>query len=128
MTAKEEKFCLDVSSGMTLSDAYRDAYNAENMKDKTINNRAYELSLKGEIKGRIEQLREEAKNDRIMSTIQKKELLTQWILEAESSKADRLKALDILNKMDGEYITRIEGKMNVSYEESLKEVADSDEY
>ena len=128
MTAKEEKFCLDVSSGMTLSDAYRDAYNTKNMKDKTINNRAYELSLKGEIKGRIEQLREEAKNDSIICTIQKKELLTQWILDAESSKADRLKALDILNKMDGEYITKIEGKMNVSYEDSLKEVADSDEY
>ena len=34
LTAKEEKFCLNVASGMTLTDAYKNSYNAENMLDK----------------------------------------------------------------------------------------------
>ena len=40
----------------------------------------------------------------------------------------KIKAIDTLNKMSGEYITKVEGNMNISYEDSLKEVADTDEY
>jgi hypothetical protein len=49
-------------------------------------------------------------------------------LEKEADITTKIKAIDTLNKMSGEYITKVEGNMNLSYEESLREVADKDEY
>ena len=39
-----------------------------------------------------------------------------------------MKAIDILNKMDGQYVTKLEGNIGLSYEEALKKVSDTDEY
>ena len=127
LTAKEEKFSVNVATGMTLTDAYKNAYNAENMKDETIYVKACELAKKDKIKVRIEQLRNEASNEAILNTIQKKLVLTN-IIKSSNSDNDRMKAIDILNKMDGEYVTKIVGNVDVSYESKIKEVVDTDEY
>jgi len=42
--------------------------------------------------------------------------------------SDRLKALDMLNKMDGQYTTKIEGNLGITYEEAIKQVSGNDEY
>lgn len=60
LTSKQEKFIECVVSGMTYSDAYRAAYNCARMKPETVNNKAWELSRKGEIAARIEKARAEA--------------------------------------------------------------------
>lgn len=60
LTPKQEKFIQGVVSGMTYSDAYRAAYNCARMKPETVNNKAWELSRKGEIAARIEKARAEA--------------------------------------------------------------------
>lgn len=115
LTAKEESFCNDVASGMTLTDAYKDSYNAENMSDKTINEKASLLAKKDKVRTRIDELREKASNKTIMNTIQRKEWLTKLIMQDEkASKTDKLKALDILNKMDGEYVTKIQGEVELA--------------
>ena len=48
-----------------------------------------------------------------MSAIERKEWLTKMIAEQSNNNNDRLKALDILNKMDGTYITKIEGDITM---------------
>ena len=48
--------------------------------------------------------------------------------EREADIDDKIKAIDTLNKMSGVYVTRLDGSLNVSYEDSLRKVADSDEY
>lgn len=58
LTDQQEKFCKAVVSGLSLSDAYRKAYKAGNMKAATINKRASELMCKGDITGRVDTLRE----------------------------------------------------------------------
>ncbi len=58
LTPKREKFCQAIASGKTQADAYREAFNASKMKDSTIHKRASELMANGEIKGRVETLRE----------------------------------------------------------------------
>lgn len=128
LTAKEEKFCNNVASGMTLTDAYKDSYDTENMTDKSINELACRLAKKVKIRSRIEDLREKAQNKAIMSAVKRKEWLTQQIEDLSNNLGDRLKAIDILNKMSGEYITKVQGDVNLSYESTLKEVADEDEY
>ena len=58
LTPKQEKFCQNVAvKSMTYSDAYRDAYNAENMKDSTINRKAYEVVENGNVSARIDVLK-----------------------------------------------------------------------
>lgn len=112
LTAKEEKFCINVFSGMTYTDAYRDAYDSENMSDKTINEKASLMAKKDKIRTRIQQLRSEANSDKILSAIQRKEILTDIVLNRDNDDS-RMKAIDILNKMDGEYITKIEGDIGI---------------
>lgn len=113
---------------MTLTDAYKDSYDTENMTDKSINELACRLAKKVKIRSRIEDLREKAQNKAIMSAVKRKEWLTQQIEDLSNNLGDRLKAIDILNKMSGEYITKVQGDVNLSYESTLKEVADEDEY
>ena len=128
LTDKQEKFCINVASGMTLCDAYKSSYDAENMKDDTIYSKACLLAKEDKIRTRINQLRKETRKDTIMTTIQRKEWLTRMLNDNEATRNEKLKALDILNKMDGEYITKIEGNMNLSYEDKLKEIVDANEY
>ena len=53
MTSKQERFAqLYVETG-NASEAYRRVYSTKNMKDATINKRASELKLHGEVSGRI---------------------------------------------------------------------------
>lgn len=111
LTAKEEKFCINVFSGMTLTDAYKDAYNTENMLDKTINEKASVLAKKDKIRARIQQLRDEANTDKIISAIRRKEILTE-IVNTETNVDSKMKAIDLLNKMDGEYIQKIQADVD----------------
>ena len=57
LTAKQELFCEEVVSGNTQADAYRTAYSAQDMLDKTIWVKASELMANGKVTGRIEELR-----------------------------------------------------------------------
>lgn len=60
LTAKQEKFCQGVAKGLTYSDAYREAYDAENMKTETINRKAKELIDNGKVAARIDKLKQRA--------------------------------------------------------------------
>ena len=66
LTAKEEKFCVEVASGVddkgfpiSQSEAYRRSYNAENMKYESVNEKASVLMAKDKIKSRVQELRGE---------------------------------------------------------------------
>lgn len=61
LTIKQDKFCrayVTTAEG-NASEAYRTAYNAENMKNATIHKRSKELMHNGKITARIEQLKAE---------------------------------------------------------------------
>lgn len=61
---KHEKFCQVWFECGNKSEAYRQSHpNAANWKDATIHKRASELSLQGEIQGRLDQLKEKALKD-----------------------------------------------------------------
>lgn len=57
LTAKQEKFALEIIKGANQADAYRTAYSAGKMKDKTIWKRSSELMADGEVAGRVDELR-----------------------------------------------------------------------
>jgi phage terminase small subunit len=57
LTQKQELFCITYIKIGNASESYRQAYNASNMKDVTINKRSSELMANGVIAGRINELR-----------------------------------------------------------------------
>ena len=108
LTPKQEKFIQNIIKGMSQREAYKDAYNAENMKDESIDCNACKLFNDAKIKQRYEELLKELEKEAIMTALEKRKLLKELALDKENSVNDRLKALDIDNKMAGEYITKVE--------------------
>lgn len=60
LTQKQENFCLAYIETGNASEAYRSAYNAENMKSETIHVKACELLKKGNVAVRLDELRTKA--------------------------------------------------------------------
>ena len=59
LTQKQEKFVQALISGKSQREAYKEAYNAANMKDSTVDKRACELLKNGKVAGRYEALEAE---------------------------------------------------------------------
>lgn len=59
LTPKQEAFCLKYIELGNASEAYRQAYNAENMKPESVHRKAAELLADGKITARIEALQAE---------------------------------------------------------------------
>jgi len=67
LTAKQEAFALAYLQTGNASEAYRRAYNAENMKPETVNKRACELMANGAITGRLAELNAAAVSAAVMT-------------------------------------------------------------
>jgi phage terminase small subunit len=126
LTPKQEKFVQCIIEGMNQSDAYRSAYSTKNMSDKTVWESASRLMNDNKVSARIKELREQIDKKTIMTAQERLEWLTSLIKSAEETTADKLKASDQMNKMQGEYIQKVQA--NVTYEDNLKMVMSEDEY
>lgn len=94
LTAKEEKFCLEVATGVdefdkpiSYSEAYRRAYNAGKMKPDTVDVKASQMMAKDKIAVRVRNLRDNiAKNAAITveSLLNELEEARQAALSAET--------------------------------------------
>ena len=113
LTIAQEKFVNLLINGKSQREAYRLAYPNSNLNDENTDSKACNLLRSVKVKARYEELVERAANKSIMSAIERKEWLTKMIAEQSNNNNDRLKALDILNKMDGTYITKIEGDITM---------------
>lgn len=58
LTPKQETFCQKYLETGNATEAYRYAYNSQKMKPETITNAAYKLLQRGDIRARIEYLRQ----------------------------------------------------------------------
>lgn len=112
LTDKQEKFAQAVAlEGMSLSDAYRSAYDTARMKDKTVNEKACVLAKQDNITARIDELRASVVSPKIMTAQERMEWLTELIGNANVGTTDRLRAIDIMNKMQGEYVQKVEANV-----------------
>lgn len=105
LTPKQEKFCECIVSGMSKKDSYKTAYNCNS--DRTANNESNVLLHREDITERIEELRIPVINHARNIAISEREKKRQWLwnmIENATNDSDKLKAMDILNKIDSEYI------------------------
>lgn len=137
LTPKQEKFVRNLVNGMSQREAYKNSYDAENMTDKTIDEAACKLFNDSKIYTRYQELIERAATASIMTAQERLEFLTDVIkgIEREhkiefadgevheydepTSIKNKLSAIDLMNKMQGEYTTKIEGELKVAKLEDL---------
>lgn len=137
LTAKQEKFVQGIIEGKSQADAYRSAYNAKKMTDKTVWEKASKLMADGKVRARLQELRDDLMKPSIMSAQERLEYLTRVIngeekekvaqivngevvvVEAPSALKTKLNAIDIMNKMQGEYVQKIEADVTVERLEDL---------
>jgi phage terminase small subunit len=63
LTPKQEKFCQQIAKGSNQKEAYINAgYSVDNMKDETLRNNAYMLTLDSDISARINELKTKVEN------------------------------------------------------------------
>lgn len=94
-TAKEEKFCLEVATGIddngrpiTYGEAYRRAYNVVKMTQKSVDEKASQMMAKVKIKSRVNTLKEKV--------VEKAVVDAAYVLN-RLHEIDQMDAIDILN-------------------------------
>lgn len=107
LTAKQEIFAQNLVKGMSQADAYRSAYNTKNMSDKTIHEAASRLVADSKVSARLFELRNTIAQEAIMSAQKRLEWLTE-VVKGDNDVNAKLKAIDLMNKMQGEYVQKIE--------------------
>lgn len=123
--AKHEAFVQALFSGKSQRVAYREAFpNAEKWADKTVDNRAYELANDREILGRLEELQDAAASPLILDRQGRMIILTQIALDESLFPKPRMQAIDLLNKMSGDYTQKIEATINGDLSETAQKIAE----
>lgn len=111
LTNEQEKFAQCVAlDGMNQSDAYREVFDVADWKPSSIWTEASVMASNPKVAQRIEELKAQVVSPKIMTAIQRKEKLTEHANNEDPNVS--MKAIDLLNKMDGEYVQRIEADVN----------------
>lgn len=108
LTANQEKFVQCIIEGKSQAEAYREAYPKQRSADKTIWEAASRLMANSKVNARIRELRDQLAKPSIMSAQERMEWLTNLVKSDEEGTNEKLKAIDIMNKMQGEYVQKVE--------------------
>lgn len=118
LTKKQEEFVQNILNGMSNIDAYKGAYSCKNMSDNAISVEASRLLQNPKVSLRFEELRSEMVKPTIMNAQERLEFLSKVVSgeildgEFEAKIDSKLKAIDLMNKMSGEYVQKIEADVN----------------
>ena len=114
LTAKQEVFAREVAKGSTLSDAYRTAYDADNMTNEAIHTGAYKLRKNPQVahrimvleEARVREMERKGASDRDEVTKLAKEFAT------NDGKPDaiRLRALELWGRTCGAFVDIVEDR------------------
>ena len=105
LTEKQKEFCKNVVSGMSYKDSYITAYNT-NCSEQVAYNESSKLMLRDDIQEEIKRISkplEKAFQSNVLTEREKKRAVL-WEIINTGDNNDKCRAMDILNKMDAEYI------------------------
>ena len=104
LTPKQLHFCRAVASGCTLSDAYREAYNAASMKPSTVNREAHALMADPKITARVQHLQRWKERTLVATALTDREKVLAKLRDMlDNAKAEsvQLRAAELLGKSVG---------------------------
>jgi len=97
-------------SGNILQSALKAGY-SKNYANK----RGHELLDNVGIAEYIKSLTDPVRKQRILTAQQRQEILSEIALDEEAARSDRIKAIDTLNKMTGEYTVKVDADIKGSF-------------
>ncbi len=107
-----ESFAQALAADESQRIAYRKAFpKSARCSDKTIDNKAYALFKRGEVRARYEELKNAAAFEAggaVLTRNEKRKLLAEMARDAELPAADRQRAIDLDNKMEDEYTSKVQ--------------------
>lgn len=130
--------CIASGSGMSLADAYREAYDAENMSPAAIRTEASKLASHPDITLMVEQIKSQERRAQLAQTTSDKERVLQRLRELSASETEidsgdgtRLRAVELLGKASGVFavsgddseVTKTSSELMAELEVMLESVA-----
>ena len=104
LNARQKKFAeYYAQSGNAEQAAVKAGYS-----EKYSRGNAHKLVANSGIAEYIRELTEKAKDERILTAKDRQVMLSDIAKDGENEAADRIRAIDTLNKMTGEYLSRVE--------------------
>ena len=115
LTDKQEAFVQQVFQGRNYSDAYRAAYDADRMTDKTVNEESCRLAATPKVTARLAQLQREREQVQRMQRLTRAEKVIEKLEEialrdTEDGHTDgtQVRAIELLGKTLGLFVDRVE--------------------
>lgn len=104
-----ETFVQGLAQGKTQREAYLEAYpNAQRWAISSVDVNASKLAKEEDILERLRELQSVAVSAAIMSREERMLTLSDIALDPNMPPKSRMQAIDILNKMDGDYVKKVE--------------------
>lgn len=123
LTPKQEAFCRHVAAGQTLTDAYRMAYDAQRMKDATINRKASGLHSLPAIRSRVQALMKIEARKSIADRTELLQIATKIVRGGDDFRpSDILKGIEVLSRMQGFDSPQTSVSFKVSVRRSTEEM------
>ena len=110
MTARQKKFAEYYAACGNASDAARHA----GYSSKFAAQNADKLLKNTNISDYIRALSERAQTERILTVTERQAMLSDLARDESEDAADRIRAIDTLNKMTGEYTVKVEAQVETS--------------
>ena len=112
LTAKQEAFCHAILGGKGWSDAYRDAYDAENMSAASVHREAFALATSPKIASRLERAEKERQAEQRMQRLSRAERVIEKLegigVRGDAADGTQVRALELLGKTLGLFVDRVE--------------------
>lgn len=111
LTEKQEAYCQGVTSGLSLSDAYRQAYNTSSMSEPSIHQNACRMFCDVKITARIKEInRQKEEQRRVMAASDAAFALgvLRKMAEEADSDATKVRAAELVAKAAGVFTEQVE--------------------
>ena len=137
LNIKQEKFITNILNGMSQRQAYKDAYDAK-YSDEAIDVKACALFNLDKVQVRYRELKDKLLEKDIMTVVERMKLLSDIAngkekdtvyyningqnipIEKSADLGTKIKAVDTLNKMTGEYTQKVEVEADTNFEVKIK--------
>ena len=125
LTAKQEAFAQGLANGLSQADAYRAAYDAENMKDNSIYRKAHDLMENVKITARVAELKKTTASKLLWTREMSVKALVQAYKEGTgSTKVAAVKELNAMHGFNEPTKHDVQGRFEVIAPWLTKSVAD----
>ena len=129
LTPKQRKYCQGRVAGLNQKDAFVKAGFCPGAKEKTRIEAASRLENRPAIQAEIERLTAAADAGAILNRKQRQAILTEMALDDTRKDDARQRAIDMLNRMSGDYtdrvITDISGNVSLSLDDKRQMILDA---